>query len=531
MLLPLRREEIYSNWDRWRAEMARRMGACQLAREDSEDPGDSPVRVDERLIQAIWHDQMIERSRLATASGKALEILEPGRWNTARGPDFLDARLRLAGQEIKGDIEIHVDSADWRRHQHDHDFYYNNVVLHVSLRASDDRPHDEKQNGKRLERLILEHTLEPDLETIRSSINLSDYPYGRPDDIGICHEQFLALPPEELRKLFTDAGRARIESKIERFEAQRGASSFLQTLYQAILTSQGFKSSKTLYFLLSKRAPVSELQEFARDVSKDDHDLFYFSVLSHVARLIPEQKDLLDEADEETKELLEKLERLWRPVRPYLADRLIPPTKRWYSGVRPAGFPTRRLTAAATLARRITSRENNAFQQFLSDLRGANLNEMSAREHAKFWKALCARFTVENTEQYFSKRFTFGGKQSRPQSLLGEPAARSLVFNVLLPMAILYAREKEDVALECRAWEAALQFPALEKNSVVKFMDRRIFGDQVDWVGKGFLKVEVNQQALLKIFSDCCAQNEKSCRDCTLLAMNEKNLSVSVTDQ
>ena len=109
--------------------------------------------LDERLVQAIWSDQLVRSADLATASGKAIQVIEPGRWNTGRGPDFLDARLVIAGETHQGDVEIHIESADWHRHAHDRDFEYNRTVLHVVLHASDDRPYEQKQNGDRLERL------------------------------------------------------------------------------------------------------------------------------------------------------------------------------------------------------------------------------------------------------------------------------------------------------------------------------------------------------------------------------------------
>jgi hypothetical protein len=212
------------------------------------------------------------------------------------------------------------------------------VVLHATLRAGDDRPYDEKQNGERLERLILEPVLEPDLDTIRATINLGDYPYGRPDDLGLCHDEFLRLPEVQTSEFFKAAGRARIEQKVARFAAQRATADFAQVLYQALMTGQGFKSSKTLYFLLSKRCPIGELADHAQDVPEGERADFYLATLLHVGRLMPEQQDLA-EADEEHLAFRARLEGHWRRVRPYFSDRLIPPTKRWYAGMRPAGFP------------------------------------------------------------------------------------------------------------------------------------------------------------------------------------------------
>ena len=476
--------------------------------------------LDERLVQAIWHDQLLKKDELATASGKRVEIIEPGRWNTARGPDFLDARLRVAGELLQGDIEIHVNSADWHRHAHHQDFEYNRVILHAVLRANDDRPYQEKQNGERLEQLVLEPILEPDLETIQSTINLGDYPYGRPAHLGLCHEQFLRLPETQFHEFMITAGRTRIEDKVARFRAQMQTADFYQVIYQALLTAQGFKASKTLYFLLSKRAPLRELVELARDVRPEDRGDFYLSVLLHVGQIVPGQKDLLEDSDEESAAFRDKLQKLWNNARPYFSDRLIPPTRRWFAGMRPAGFPTRRLAAVAVLLGRLTDGDDPLFQRFRTRVKTIPSPDAKPKEMRRFWKELAADFLVSGEEHYFGTHFTLGGKKQRPQALLGEPAARSLVFNVFLPMAVLDARRRRDEELETRAWEAIQTFPSLEKNSVVRFMDKRIFGES--GLGKGLLKTEIYQQALMKVFGDCCAQNERTCDDCTFFALAEQ---------
>ncbi|MCC6547117.1 DUF2851 family protein [Candidatus Sumerlaeota bacterium] len=484
-------------------------------------------RVDERILQAVWCDQMLRPEAMQTASGKALEVIEPGRWNTGPGPDFLDARIRIAGELREGDVEIHTQSGDWQRHGHHKDFEYNRVILHVVLQPQDDRPYEQKQNGDRAERCVIAQALEPDLETIRRTVNLSEYPYGRPADLGLCHDQFTRLPEEQLTEFLMVAGRSRMEAKIKRFEAQRATASFLQVAYQALLTAQGYKSSKTLYFLLAKRAPLQELAEHARDCPESERVEFFLSALLHVAQLAPSQLQLPPAIDEETRLLSERLATLWNPLRPYFVDRLIPPTKRWFRGVRPAGFPTRRMAAVAELAARLTAPGGGLLTQIATMLQATELDRLNAKELRAFWKSLRGLIVVEGGGNYFSTHFAFGGKKQAPQALLGQPAAESLLFNVFLPLVILRAREQKHTGLEARAWLAIHSFPALEKNSIVKFMERRLFGEAMPVTG--LLKRELFQQSLIKIFSDCCAQNERTCDDCTFLSLADRIAKTGTT--
>ncbi|MCB2155672.1 DUF2851 family protein [bacterium] len=481
---------------------------------EGQDRGESR-HVEERLVQCIWFDQLLRADKLRTASGKRVEVLDAGRWNTSRGPDFQGARVRLAGEELAGDVEIHVNSADWFHHGHHQDFEYNNVVLHVCLNPADDRPYEEKQNGERLERMVLLDALDPDLETLRRTINVDDYPYGRPADVGICHDHFTRIPEPQLTEFLTIAGRMRIEDKIARFEAQLASATTQQLIYQSIMTGQGYKSNKTLYFLLSKRAPFTELMDHAHDIAPPERPDLFLAILLHVAQLFPTQQDLFDGADKETIAFAERLEKHWNRVRPYFRDRLLPPTRRWYSGMRPPGFPGRRLAAVAILLTRLVDVDAPLFDVFCSMIRNGAPENEKPKDWRKFYRDVTKMLEVDGDQNYFGTHYTLGGKPCRPQALLGEPAARTLFFNVLLPLAILRARQEGDTRLEQQAWVVAARFPALPKNSVTEFMKRRLFGES--GFDKGLFRTELMQQALFKVFHDCCAQNERACANCTFL--------------
>jgi hypothetical protein len=499
----------------WRREHAAFGAELRRLLRLAEDGGPSvPRHVDERLVQVIWQEQMVRGAELKTAGGKRLEVIETGRWNTGRGPDFLGARIRLAGVEISGDVEIHVHSEDWRRHGHHQDFEYNTVILHVFLGARDDRPYDEKQNGDRLERLALEHSLDPDLDTIRQTVNVDDYPYGRPASIGLCHDQFIRLPETQVRRFFGAAGRARMEEKVARLKAQRQAASPAQLLYQALLVAQGYKSNKTLYFLLAKRVPLIDLKPLLEDVEPADRETLILSILLHVAQLMPPE-GIPSDADDAGKSFHARLTALWKPVRPYFSDRFIPPTRRWHSGMRPPGFPGRRLAAVSILLGRMHHREAPLFDEFQAMLRLADFDKCTAIEQRKFYSNATALLEVEGAGHYFQTHFSLGGKAAKPQALLGDPTARSVLFNTLLPLAILAARERSDEQQERHAWIALERFPSLGPNSVTTFMKSRLFGE--GGMDKGLLRTELRQQALYKIFHDCCAMNDQSCGDCTFL--------------
>lgn len=85
----------------------------------------------ERLLQYIWQSQYYNKGELSTAAGEPLQILFPGQFNTNQGPDFSDAKIKIGTTTWAGTVELHINTSDWKKHNHQQDNNYNNVVLHV----------------------------------------------------------------------------------------------------------------------------------------------------------------------------------------------------------------------------------------------------------------------------------------------------------------------------------------------------------------------------------------------------------------
>lgn len=85
----------------------------------------------ERLLQYIWQFQYYNKGELSTTAGEPLQILFPGQFNTNQGPDFSDAKIKIGTTIWAGAVELHINTSDWKRHNHQQDNNYNNVILHV----------------------------------------------------------------------------------------------------------------------------------------------------------------------------------------------------------------------------------------------------------------------------------------------------------------------------------------------------------------------------------------------------------------
>lgn len=85
----------------------------------------------EELLHYIWKFRLFDQSSLTCARGEKLHIVSTGIHNHDAGPDFEAAKIRLDNTLWVGNVEIHIRSSDWERHQHHLDPAYDSVVLHV----------------------------------------------------------------------------------------------------------------------------------------------------------------------------------------------------------------------------------------------------------------------------------------------------------------------------------------------------------------------------------------------------------------
>jgi hypothetical protein len=117
-----------------------------------------PGGITERLLQFIWQLQYFNKSELTTTTGEAVQIIFPGQHNTNQGPDFSEAKIRIADTTWAGNVELHFRTSDWEKHNHHLDDNYRNVILHVVWEndVSDGNPIPVLQLKERVSKILLE---------------------------------------------------------------------------------------------------------------------------------------------------------------------------------------------------------------------------------------------------------------------------------------------------------------------------------------------------------------------------------------
>lgn len=201
----------------------------------------------EDFLHYVWQFRSFDFNGLQTCDGEKLEIINTGLLNPNAGPDFNHAKIKIGETTWAGNVEIHLKSSDWLKHNHQVNPAYENVILHVVYQ------HDAeitRMDGTILPVLELKDRISADL--IRRYENLlltlTDFPciaqIGRVDELII--DSFLS------------------RTLVERFEQKTNAvtetlkelnGNWDETFYRFMARNFGFKINALPFELFAKAVP------------------------------------------------------------------------------------------------------------------------------------------------------------------------------------------------------------------------------------------------------------------------------------
>ncbi len=222
----------------------------------------------EHYLHYLWQVKNLPLY-LATTENTSLEIENFGDYNAFEsGPDFHNGRVRLDGQILCGNIEMHLKSSDWLLHGHQNDSAYDNVILHVVYE------HDMEifVNGKALPVLELKGKISIDYFPIFQKFQntKSDFP---------CATEFPEIDKIYIEKMKESALIQRLNRKSESLEElYLQTNSFTSTLYVLVFKAFGNKTNDLPFVELAHRFPY---KVFSKLPVEDSFDyLFYISGLT-----------------------------------------------------------------------------------------------------------------------------------------------------------------------------------------------------------------------------------------------------------
>lgn len=461
----------YGSWRMWR----HRGG--QLRDQDS---GSAPP---ERLMQAIWRHQRLQRNQLVTAQGDPLLVLHPGFWNRESGPDFRRAVIQLgAHSPVSGDVEVDQTARQWTGHHHDQNPAYRQVILRVVWDEGDAGPCPVLAIKNRLDAPLGE------LELWLCGENSELLPASFQ---GQCRPCLAQTDSSRLEEIMRQAARARFVSKARELQARARQTGWEQTLWEGLFRGLGYKHNGWPMKRLAELLPhIREL-----DACRRQSPMAWQARLLGLAGFLRRESPVSSPSSELY--LAQIWDHWWR-VQSELADFLLPSACWRLHGLRPANHPHRRLALAA--------------HWLASGRLELDLEEWFQKPHPlPQHLSLLAQLLVPDTDPFWSRHWTLRSRACRqPQSLLGQPRITDLAMNTILPWFWIRAESAGNLSLRQWAEDLFFSWPAAEDNSVLRLARLRLLGSS----RRNLFTRASQQQGLMQIVHDFCEQTNALCQDC-----------------
>ncbi len=480
-------------------------------------------QMSEADLALVWNAQSWPHGfKLVTGDRRSVEVIYRGRWSGGFGPDFKGAILRLGPELVKGDVELHLRSGDWRLHGHHQDTRYNRVVLQVVL---EDNEPTETEGGASLPVLALLPLFQTAGTTLAATLTAARSSGTRlgtvSESVGPCcgRDPATEALPGDLPALLArldDLGDRRFEERVSRFEAACAAdpdaspTGAAQELWVGLLEALGYSQNKEPFRRLAQTLPLTALVELDREArrqreSGEERLLSLEAVLLGGAGLLPSQRKLrpaarrMAEASSPTganaedledygaASYIEELERRWEWLRRHLGQIVgswQPLTESdWtLARLRPPNHPARRLAGLARLLVRWEADEPADLLEELTLIARAEPQSAAGRLGEFFRVELSGQAQSESAAFWarrydFSDRAIMAGQNARGATadLIGADRAADIVINIALPFLAGYSRDRRLPGLDERATAVYRAHPRLGSNELIENVARQVF--------------------------------------------------------
>lgn len=461
-------------------------------------------------LQRLWKSRKLFKQGLRTLTGKDVEVMFGGVENLDAGPDFKDAVIKLDGNILKGDIEVHLEPTGWVAHNHHTDPAYNNVVLHViASPSSESQMWIEREDGVKVEQVHIElnsvdESFKKKLESKSSTGQIiENCPLSRENR-------------DAIWKTVEVAGEERFLSKVEQIREDRVHHSWDHIIYARILNALGYSKNQTPFRKLAKLIPYETVNAEMQWIPEEMALRKCTALLLGAAGLLPSQRGLPEtELHIETVDYVGPLELLWRQMKHRLMIKALAHHEWQFFRLRPQNFPTRRIAGMGCLLHRFY---RDGLLNGLLKIVGGHKRDLS-RLSRELEKALLVK-----TDGFWERHYDFTGEdkglRKTDEALIGSNRAKDIVINIVLPVLYLYACDSNDGMLKNLVRELYARYPKTADNAITKVMTKQLF--------RGEMKREkprsaIRQQGMVHLQKLYCTPLR--CTDC--LKLSRKGLTFS----
>jgi len=383
----------------------------------------SSLQLKESFLHYVWQHQCFSTEALASVSGEPLTVLHPGLYNLDSGPDFLHARILIAGVEWAGSVEIHLRSSDYVRHRHGEDPAYDPVILHVVWREDQSIMH---KDGTAIPALELGERVDPDL--LRRYRMLAESSLQLP-----CHRSVAGVPFTFRDEMIRTALVHRLDQQASRVLAIRQGCNgdWNETFYRLLARAFGLRVNAEAFSRLAELLPLRLLLKYAD--RPQTLEALLFGTAGFLSGLPEDSYQLA-------------LLRIYGHLRTMYGLNQMNRSEWKFMRMRPAGFPTLRLAR---------------FSSIVPGLNGLLSDLLKAGGPDRFRTLMMSR-----PSPYWENHLKFGKPLEGNGLKPGDRSADIMVINTLVPFLAAWAKFTGDFHHLNVAIDLLESMPAEEHQSV-----------------------------------------------------------------
>jgi hypothetical protein len=413
----------------------------------------------EEFVNYIWQHKLFNFDNLIeSVTSKRIQVIDVGTRNNNSGPDFFNAKIKIKETIWAGNIEVHLKSSDWFKHNHQHDAAYDNIILHV-VYLNDTTIL--RKSGEPIPTLEIKNKFnEAILENYEKFISNPNWIPCANQLINV--DQFTQFA--WLESLCIE--RLGIKSQAIEIELIQTRHDFQEIFYRQLYRSFGFNINGHAFELLAKSMPF---QVMSKHIDRNDQvEAFLFGQAGMLNQPFSDAYPVA--LSKEYKFLSEKYNlkaidpKLWKFLR-----------------MRPSNFPTIRMSQLAKLLQATSGILTGLFEiKRLTDIKS-------------FFRIEANKYWLDHSDF---------DKPSKPKSIrIGIASIEIILINTIIPFTFVYGKlfNKSNIQEKALMWYEEIK---AEKNSIIK-----------NFISHG-LKIEnaKHSQAALHLKKNYC--NYKKCLEC-----------------
>ncbi|MCD4818844.1 MAG: DUF2851 family protein [Candidatus Cloacimonetes bacterium] len=427
----------------------------------------------EKFLYHIWDAGHLQ-NELKTVSGKKLTIKYHGRWNTGKGPDFINSILEIDDQVLRGDVEIHLRTYDWIQHSHQEDSNFNKVILHVVFQHNNNCEYTIKEDGTLAEILELKDILDMNITKL-----LQKYPDTYLEKEHLC-DFFSGMDVSQTEKILQFLGTRRIDKKISRFKAETELIDWEQLLFQSLFESLGYSKNKFQMWQIATGIPYKKLHEFYRNGMSYEEMISIWlgssSLFDHLPKTF--SRDFISKwknkyADQNY--LTNYFEINWNLFR-----------------LRPSNHPAIRLIQISDLI----------YSSFETSLEKYLLKTFSLPKD---------NFDLKTFKKKYYQIFDCNSDIISDKYKIGKQRSDTIAVNIILPLMIIFAQKNSFFQLEKSIKEILFSYSGNPSNAIIKHMETGM-----EYFQKKLIrKKAIYQQGVFELYHNYCEHH--ICENCSRL--------------